>query len=86
MLFISREIFLALLFRNNQKKGGGFSINQSKGHKEIPLIERLDYPLDYSLDYSLDYGVLEMTVYRAEFNLKVIEKSTKGHKKIHEGT
>ena len=69
-----------------EKKGGDFFINQSIGHKEIHLIERLDYPLDYSLDYSLDYGVLETTVYRAEFNLKVTIKSTKGHHKIQKGT
>ena len=62
------------LFRKNQKKGCGSSINQSKGHHEIPLIERLDYPLDYSLDYSLDYGVLEITIYRERLNLKVIIK------------
>ena len=65
-----------------KKKGGDFFINQSIGHHEILLIERLDYPLDYPLDYSLDYGDLKMTVYREEFNLKVIIKFCKGHNKI----
>lgn len=65
-----------------KKKGGDFFINQSIGHHEILLIERLDYPLDYPLDYSLDYWVFKMTVYREKLNLKVTIKFYKGHHKV----